>query len=111
MVGRFVIVNHCDRPCAQLVARVIENVTINGVQMVRCRYLNAVHGTAIDRVDNVTPVEEFGVRVTKVRGGWRVRRTGESCAKYPDGGDRKWQGFDDETIATSASSKKSRQSL
>lgn len=91
--GHCVIINHCDRPYGNSVA-VVTDVS-DGV--VKARYLSKAVGMkeCYGPVENVTPVNAFGVRVMFGNGRYWCESTGgPSSAKYRDGKHRCWQEYD-----------------
>ena len=89
-VGMPVILNRFDRPTSRLIAVVCKKEP----GFVSARYLSAnISGDISYPVgDEVTPLEDFGVKIIKIDD-WRymVVRSGMSRATYGDGSVREWQ--------------------
>ena len=104
VVGDCVILNHVDRPSAEMIAVVTSRI-LHGWrehELYAWSYVNAdpKFDYWCNRVDyctlaTATKLTDFGVILQQQDTHYWCQRVGESIALYPDGAPRKWQDISD----------------
>jgi hypothetical protein len=90
--GDICIVNDFDRPCCEMLARVI-SVAYSTMppHLYQLRYLVGDKKSMICQSENPTPVSDFGVKVVIDNGKITAIQFDESTATYENGTHRSWQ--------------------